>query len=372
MKIKASKLREWNTQFEFSVKTNISGCSVYPLTTKELFSIVGEKAREAYEDLSLAYTKAWGENLLRQEIAKTYQKVNSDNVLVTTGAIEAIFLIMNAIVEPGDEIICFFPSYQALFQVAETCGAKIRWWPLNQENNFVPDMKHLEKSITSKTKAIVINQPQVPTGFVFDQKDCERLIAICRKFNLYLVSDEVARWLYLRQEGETLPAADLYEKAISIGDFSKPFGAGGLRIGWLASHDKGVLEKCIPLRGYTTMSNSAPSECLATLILKNREKILEPRLETARRNYQILGDFVAENSESLSLIKPKGGVTAFVKLENEIDSGAFCRGLIQQENILLVPGDVYAVKDRVRVGFGCRAEVFQKGLEGLERYLAKI
>jgi len=256
-----------------------------------------------------------------------------------------------------------------LFEVAKTCGVKIKWWKLNERNNFSPDFNQLLRLITKNTKAIIINQPQVPTGFVFTKSDYLNLIEICRKYGLYLVSDEVCRWLYLDGSNGIPPAADLYDKAISIGDVSKSFGAGGLRIGWLVSQNKEILEKCIPLRGYTTMSNSAPSEFLATLILKNKKAILKPRLETAKINYQLFEKFVCEYTDKISLIPPIGGVTVFPKLKSKTNSLNFCKKLIEKENIMLVPGVVYGMPKNFRLGFGCKTKIFKRGLAGLRRYL---
>ncbi|MDP3093747.1 MAG: aminotransferase class I/II-fold pyridoxal phosphate-dependent enzyme [bacterium] len=372
MKIQPSKLREWNTKFEFSTKINISDCSIYPLTLKELFLIAGKGAKKEFEKLSLGYTKTWGEDILRQEIAKTYQNIKADNILVTNGAIEAIFLIMNVLSNTGDEMISFFPNYQALFQIAKTCGVKIKWWKLDEKKYFSPDFNQLSRLITKDTKAIIINQPQVPTGFVFTKSDYLTLIKICRKCGLYLVSDEVCRWLYLDKSNGISPAVDLYDKAISIGDVSKSFGAGGLRIGWLASQNREILEKCIPLRGYTTMSNSAPSEYLATLILRNRKEILKSRLTTAEINYQLLDKFVRKNIDKISLIMPAGGVTVFPKLKLKINSLNFCKKLIEKKNTMLVPGTVYGMPKNLRLGFGCKTRLFRKGLAGLQQYLKSL
>lgn len=369
MKIKSAKLRKWNTQYEFSVKINISDCSTYPLTTKELFSVLDNQDKEEYLKIGLGYTQTWGNERLRQTIAETYQKIKADNILITNGAIEGIFLILNSLSNPGDEMISLFPIYQSLYQIPQTCGVKIKWWNLDENDNFSPDFDQLIKLISPRTKAIIINQPHVPTGFIFDKNEYQDLISIARKYNLYLISDEVCRWLYLKKENEIPPVVNLYEKAISIGDFSKPFGTGGLRIGWLVCQNRKIIEKCISLRGYTTMSNSAPSEYLATLVLKNKDKFLKPRVETALTNYQLLEQFVQRNKRKISLIKPRGSVTAFPKIKLGIDSREFCKGLIEKENTLLVPGDVYGINNRFRIGFGCTTDNFERGLEKLQLYL---
>ena len=369
MKITASKLRNWNTQFEFSVKYNISDCSTYALTTKELFSLAGEKARNEYLNLSLKYTESLGGLLLRREISNLYLNLKPENILATNGAIEAIFLIMNSLLNKGDNIIVQFPIYQALYQVAESNGVKIKRWNLKKENNFLPDLAELNNLIDKNTKMIVINQPQVPIGSIMGKEMLKALINLAEKNNLYIVSDEVCLPL-LWDVKNTVPAlADIYKKGISLGDVSKPFGAGGLRIGWLAAQNISIFKNCLALRGYTTMSNSGPSEFLAALILKNKEKILAPRLKVLRKNFTGLIRLVEKNKEIFNLIRPRGGATAFVNYNLKIKSDDFCRKLIKKYNTLLVPGSVYGLENYFRIGLGAKPEIFQIGLKNLERFI---
>lgn len=372
MKITAAKLREWNTQFEFSVKYNISDCSTYALTTKELFNLAGKKARNEYLNLSLKYTESSGSSLLRQEISNLYLNLKKENILVINGAIEAIFLIMNSLLNQGDNIIVQFPIYQALYQVAEFNGVETRKWKLKKENNFLPDLTELDNLIDENTKMIVINQPQVPIGSIMGKEMLKALINIAEKYNLYIVSDEVCLPLLWNIKKNVPAIADIYKKGVSIGDISKPFGAGGLRIGWLAAQDISIFKDCLALRGYTTMSNSGPSEYLATLILKNKEKILQPRLKILRKNFAGLIRLVKKNQEFFSLTMPRGGATAFVNYNLKINSDDFCRELIKKYNTLLAPGSVYGMENYFRIGLGARPEIFQTGLKNLEKFIKQL
>ncbi|MBI2459373.1 MAG: aminotransferase class I/II-fold pyridoxal phosphate-dependent enzyme [Parcubacteria group bacterium] len=372
MKITASKLRDWNSEFEFSVKYNISDCSTYALTTKELFSLAGKKARNEYLNLSLKYTESLGDPLLRQAVSKLYLNLKKENILATNGAIEAIFLIMNSLLNKGDNIIAQFPIYQALYQVAQSNGVKIRRWNLKKENNFLPDLAELNNLIDKNTKMIVINQPQVPIGSIMDKDMLETLINIAGKYNLYIVSDEVCLPLAWASKNMVPALADIYKKGISIGDISKPFGAGGLRIGWIATQSLEIFKNCLALRGYTTMSNSGPSEYLAALILKSKDKILEPRLKTLRKNFARLIIFVRKNKDFFSLTTPRGGATAFISYNFKINSDDFCRQLIKKYNILLVPGNVYGLENYLRIGLGAKPVIFQTGLKYLEKFVKQF
>lgn len=372
MKITAAKLRQWNTRFEFSVKYNISDCSTYALTVEELFKLAGKKARDEYLNLSLKYTESSGKPLLRREISNLYLNLEKENILATNGAIEAIFLIMNSLLNQGDNIIVQFPIYQALYQVAESNGVKIKKWNLKKENNFLPDLAELDNLIDENTKMIVINQPQVPIGSIMEKEMLKALINLAEKYDLYIVADEVCLPLLWNIKNTVPAVADIYKKGISIGDISKPFGAGGLRIGWLAAQDINIFKDCLALRGYTTMSNSGPSEFLAALILKNRGKILWPRLKVLRKNFAGLARLVKKNEEIFSLARPRGGATAFINYNLKINSDDFCRELIKKYDTLLVPGSVYGLENYFRIGLGAKSEVFETGLKNLERFIGQF
>lgn len=369
MKIQPSKLRDWNTRFEFSVKYNISDCSTYDLTTSEIFKIAGSRAKREYLKLGLGYTKSWGDDNLRTAISGLYnnRKITANNVLVTNGAVEAIFLIINSIATAGDNIIIQFPYYPAWRGGAALNQVAIRAWSTKNEDNFSASLKNLEKLIDSRTKAIIIGQPQVPGGSILNYDSLKKIITIASRNKLYLIADEVCLWL--ANDKNISPLASLYNKGISISDLSKSFGAGGLRIGWLATSDQEILNNCLPLRGYTTMSNTAPSEYLASLILKNKRKFIAPRLKMARKNYQLLKKFLDKYKRVFEFSAPQVGVTALVKLKMNISSLVFCEGLIKKYSTMLVPGSAYGLNNYFRIGFGGPTAIFKKGLEQLEKYI---
>ena len=150
---------------------------------------------------------------------------------------------------------------------------------------------------------------------------------------------------------------------------SKPYGLGGLRIGWLASHHKNLLAACSGLRDYTTMCSSAPSEFLAVIALENKNKILNRKISLARENLSLLEQFIQENGDILSWTKPKGGVSAFPRYNLDLDSVQFCEGLIKRENTLLLPGSVFGLEYHFRIGFGKGKKDFRAGLNKIGRYL---
>lgn len=369
MKLKPFGLEQWFVQYEFNVSNNLSASCALPTATSELLELGGASAREEYLSLALDYIPSRGTERLRSAIAGWFKNISGEQVMVTTGASEAIWLLMNHLFSAGDEIIVEQPIYQSLFDVARFAGARIIPWPLKAENQFRPAPEELESLITSRTRAVVINHPHSPTGSVISQGELERLVAICENYNIHLISDEVYRDIVYRPEDMVSPAADLSPCAVSIGDMTKPFGLGGLRVGWLASRDHRLLEGCSTWRDYTTMCCSAPGEYLAALAMDHRKEILTPKIALAADNLSLLAEYIEKNSDVLEWVRPRGGFSAFPRYKFTLDSRTFCRELLEQEDILLLPGSVFGVEYHFRIGFSRYTASFKAGLEALDRYL---
>lgn len=372
MKLRPFDLEQWFVQYEFKVSNNLSASCALPTDTCELLEYGGEAARKEYVSLPLDYIPSRGTERLRAAVADWFQNISSKQVLVTTGASEAIWLLMNNLLSAGDEIIVEQPAYQSLSEIARFAGAKVTPWVLRTENQYRPNLEELEKIITPHTRALVINHPHSPTGSVITQGELERLIAICEKFKIRLISDEVYRGILYQPGDLAAPAADLSPYAVSIGDLTKPFGLGGLRVGWLATRNHQLLEKCSLWRDYTTMCCSAPGEFLAALALEHRKEIMAKKIALAQENLSLLTSFIEKNSDVLEWVMPQGGFSAFPRYKFNLDSRTFCRGLIEQEDVLLLPGSVFGVENHFRIGFGRDTASFKAGLEALGRYLNKL
>ncbi len=156
------------------------------------------------------------------------------------GAEEAIFIFMNVTLEPGDHIIVHFPCYQSLVEIARTIGCEVSIWMANEDDNWELDIDFLRRNIQDSTKAIIINCPHNPTGYVMSHAKLIQIVELARQHHLLLFSDEVYRFLEQCAE-DTLPAAcDLYENAVSLGVMSKTYGLAGLRIGWVATRNQDI------------------------------------------------------------------------------------------------------------------------------------
>lgn len=372
MRLKPFELERWFALYEFEVENNMCASCAEMTSTADLLNLAGPKKTEQYLNLSLDYIPNPGTPRLREEIVRIYPGISPGQIQVTTGASEAIYLLMLNLLQSGDNIVVQYPIYQSLFSLAESMGIEVRYWQLQNQSDFIWDPSELEKLVDQKTKLIVINNPHSPTGSMLSLKQLREVIRIVEKNGSFLLSDEVYYGLVYDNRDLIPPAVTLSERAISVGDMTKPYGLGGLRIGWIASHNQELLQDCSGARDYTTMCCSAPSEFLAVIALENRERLLERKLELARENLLLLERFVERNCDLLSLTKPKGGVSAFPRYNLPIGSEQFCADLVKKENTLLLPGAVFGLEYHFRIGFGGERERFEKGLVKIEHYLKDL
>lgn len=353
MKITPFKLERYFARYEFSAPYLLSCSDCEPLTMEELLSLSDQETSTLWKQLSLGYTEAQGHPLLREEISKFYASIKANEVLVLTPQ-EGIFIAMNVLLEPGDHVVSTFPGYQSLYDVARAIGCDVsRWGPKIRDNSWKFDPKDLEAAIKENTKLIVINFPHNPTGALLNRSDYEATINIARERDIVLFSDEMYRFLEFNEKDGLDSASDLYENAISLFGMSKTFGLPGLRIGWLTTKNREIFNQLASFKDYTTICNSAPSEILALVALRAKDKIVAKNMEIISRNLGILDDFFKRFSHVFEWIKPQAGSIAFPKLMLEEGSDAFCSDLVDKQGVMLLPSTVYDYHDNhVRFGFG--------------------
>lgn len=367
MKINPFLLERYFAKYEFTAPYLLCSSDCETLSIEQLLSLTDNK-EEAIKNLlevKLGYTESKGDPLLREKISKFYNKnvINSDNILTFAGAAEGIFLFMNAILNKGDNVITIFPAYQSLYEVAKSIGASVSLWKIEQKDKWFFDIDALKKMIKKNTRALIINFPHNPTGYMPSVEEYNQIIEICRDRKIYLFSDEVYRFIEydvsINKNGdvkivmrEHLPSAcELYENAISLGVMSKSFGLAGLRIGWISSMNKEILNKIAILKDYTTICSSAPSEFLAKVAIDYKDLILNRIRDIIFDNLKELIKFFNKWNGYFHFSVPQGGSIGFPWYYRNTDELA--KNLIESKGVLLMPSSMFEFgKNHFRVGFG--------------------
>jgi aspartate/methionine/tyrosine aminotransferase len=357
MRIADFALERYFATWEFAVQHVLCASDVEGWSMAELLALADDETAAMWAGLHLGYTESTGHPVLRREIAALYATLGADDVLVFAGAEEAVFCLMTTSLEPGDHVVVTWPGYQSLYEVARAIGAKVGLHLLREEDGWALDVDRLVRSFHADTRMVVVNAPHNPTGMLPTPEEWRRLAAECSSRGIRLVADEVYR--FLEHDGApTLPAgADLDERAVSIGVMSKSFALAGLRIGWLATRDRAVLDRCARMKDYTTICSAAPSEVLALIALRARDRVLDRSRSIVSANLGVLDEFFARRADALSWVRPKGGSTGFPKLVSGGPAGAsadtFAARLVEATGVLLLPSSTFGFGDsHFRIGLG--------------------
>jgi aspartate/methionine/tyrosine aminotransferase len=374
-------LERYFARHEFSARYLLSASDCQGPTMAALVASADDEMRARWGSLHLGYTESQGLPELRTEIATLYgsqvgaeRVVDAEQVLVAAPE-EAIFLTMHALLAPGDHVICTFPGYQSLYELARSIGCEVDLWgpdgPVEgaERAAWRFDPAGLETLIRPDTKLVVWNFPHNPTGALPLAGDFSRLVDTVARAGAWLFSDEMYRLLEPASESRLPAAVDLYERAVSLAGMSKAFGLAGLRIGWVATRDQALLERIKSLKDYTTICSSAPSELLALMALRSAESILAANVARIDRNVQAATAFFDRHREVFSWVPPQAGTVCFPRLATASGAAAFCARLLERTGALLLPSTVYGYGDsHFRLGLG--RDDFSAGLEVLDDYLA--
>lgn len=350
-------LEVYFAKWEFTAKYNMTGSDAENMTLDELLSLASAEDREAFSTVSLGYTETFGAPALREEIARTYDTIRPEHVLCFAGAEEAIYVAMQILLEPEDHAIVVTPNYQSAetvpLSICEVTGV-----PLEIERDWDLDVDRLRDAVRPNTKLISINFPNNPTGRIIPRASLDAIIEICRKQGIWLFSDEVYRMIERHPSLRLPQAVDVYERAISLNVMSKAYGLPGLRIGWLVCKDRDMLVRFERYKHYLSICNSAPSEVLARIALKARDRILEKNREIVRSNLKELGAFFAEFPDLFDWKVPDGGCVGFIPYNGKEGVEEFTRRLVKEAGVLFLPASIYRSElnkvpaNCMRVGYG--------------------
>jgi capreomycidine synthase len=362
MKVRPAPLEDWLRDYYFNAEYDISSSGVEPYSMAELRAMTGLRQADLDE---LIFTDGYslGSPALRDIIAARCGDGDPGRVMTANGSSESISLVLMGLLRPGDEVVVVEPGYHLLVEFAIGLGCAPRTWRLDPAAGWRPNLDELAELVTERTRAIIVNFPQNPTGVSISAAELDRLVDIARGADAYLLWD--AAFVDLVLDGDPLPdPSTVYDRAISFGTFSKAFGLPGLRFGWcLAPPD--VLAECVRIRDYTTLHVAPLIELLARRVLENADSFVKPRLEQARANREIVREWAAARPDQVSIVLPSGGVAAFPRLLGVPDVDKFCDDLFLRRGVLVIPGSCFGVPQHIRLGFGGATEALVRGLDRL-------
>jgi aminotransferase len=323
------------------------------------------------------YTSNAGKLELRQAISDHLLKrydVHYDpirEILITVGVSEALYLVMNALLDPGDEVIiptpCFV-SYQAEVILAGGVPVEV---PSNPEDNFQLDPERIRSAISPRTKIIFIGYPNNPTGAVASHQVLAEVAKIAEEHNLLIISDEIYDRLVYNHAHVCVPALDeaTCRRTILLGGFSKDYAMTGWRIGYACGPAE-IISGMTRIHQYTIMSAPTTAQDAALVSLTSGEKYVRDMLAEYDRRRRLIVDGL--NRLGLGTFEPHGAFYAFPNISSSgMDDETFAETLLREEHVAVVPGNAFGPGGEgfVRCCYATSYEKIEEALRRIEKFM---
>ncbi len=342
--------------------------SSQPLPLRELERLQDDEVTGLFDHLELGYARTGGHPKLLTEIARHYgAPITEECVLTFPGAQAGIFSTLISLLDENDHAVVVSPCYPSLENVpaalCETTRVRLRY-----ERQWRLDLDEIRDNLRPNTRVIILNSPNAPTGSLIRARTQAQLVEIARERGAWIFSDEVYRLLELDVADRLPPVATLYEKGISLGVMSKPFGLGGLQIGWIACQRREILEATAQLQQYMAVCNAAPSELHAITAFRNAETIISRQRRICLDNMVLLDRFFEEYANLFEWVRPRSGCVGFPRLKSEVSVDDFAQQLADGPGVLVMPASVYDFAGNFfRIGFA--HTTMPRSLERFEEFV---
>lgn len=365
------KMERFQSLWENIVKYNLAESGVKPFKLKEIIEMTNSYG--SLKNLKLGYNQTNGSEKLRSLISEMYEDSNKENVLVTNGSAEANFLSIFSLLNKGNEVIIMLPNYMQIWNLAKGLGCKVKaLWLKEDGKKWFIDIEKLKNKISKSTKLIALCNPNNPTGAIIKEKDIKAIVEIARDYGSWILSDEVYKGTEFNEDSsQTLWGK--YDKAIIVSGLSKAYGLPGIRIGWVVSEKK-FIQKLWSYHDYTTIAPSCISDFIAQQILEPniRLKIFQRTKNILKSNIKILDEWIRKNDKVFSYIPPQATAVAFIKQKLGISSLEFCKKLLYEKNVLILPSEYFGMKGYIRIGYGQEQKYLKNGLEKISEFLSNF
>jgi aspartate/methionine/tyrosine aminotransferase len=355
------RLETYFSRWEFAAAHSFTASDAQTMTIREVLDLAG-LTLEDIGGIDLGYRPTYGTDELRAAVAARYATVAPEDVLAFTGAQEALFWLLAELLCDGGHAVVAVPNYQSAETIPLASSASVSGLPLWQgtgaDLRWTLDLDRLVSLLRPDTRLVAVNFPNNPTGFLPDRVTFVELARICHERGIVLVADEVYRGIEA-DPATTLPhAADLTPTAVSVNVMSKSYGLPGLRVGWVATKDRALLDRLERRKHYTSICNPGVTEHLATVALGVTDQIHARNRAIVVDNIARVRDFFADYPGLFAFEAPMGGCVAFPRYLGADGVEAFAQRAVEEAGVLTLPASIYASAlasvptDRFRIGFG--------------------
>jgi aspartate/methionine/tyrosine aminotransferase len=352
------------------VHHDLSESGVLPLEVGEL--LAGREDPEAFLRTALGYPLSEGSELTRERIAGWYEGASLTNVTVVNGGSEANHLVLWSVLEPGDRLAFMLPNYLQGWGLGRHYGEATDVFRLRLEGDrWALDTDELEPAIGPRTKAVMVCNPNNPTGHVLTTAEMDAIVAAAERVGAWLICDEIYRGAELQGEELTPTFWGRYDRVAVTSGLSKAFAMPGLRIGWVVA-PVDLIAEVWRRHDYTTLTPGMLSDRLCAIAMEpsTRDRVLERTRRIVRTQLPRLESWIGGHGDLFTYVPPRAGAIAYVGYDLPISSTELIDRIRTERSVLLVPGDMFFGEDRgIRFGYGMDIERTMAGLARVDDVL---
>lgn len=357
MRLPDFKVEQWMNDYENDAIYNMTDTCVKALTLQELLDLEDFD----FNELTLDYGQITGDVELKKEILSLYERGTIDNITTAQGCLQANELVMNTLLEKGDEVICVVPGYQQFVDIPKSIGCKVNLIELD-ERDWRIDVEKFKRMLNASTKMIILNNPSNPTGTEYSKDFMNLLIEACKPYGTYILCDEVYRGL-----NQEVSISDIYENGISTSSLSKVFSLAGLRLGWIKANEY-VIHQINVRRDYSMISTGPLVDKLGRIALKHKDELVLRAKSIISSNKNIVREWLKENPR-FDCVLPNGGTVCFLKYYFDLKSETFAKLLLAEKGVFFVPGSCFDKEYYFRLGLAQDSKQFKAGLDELSNFV---
>lgn len=372
MKIDNFVLENWLNPACMSEKNEIylGGSCVSPMTVEELFELTGEDMNAFLEEvkhMNLGYGNFEGTPRTRKAIAKLYESVKAEDVVLVHGGTGANNTVVMTLIEPTDNVISIMPNYQQFHSIPRSLGAEVRQIDLKAEEGYKLNLDEVRAAADENTKAILFTNPNNPTGSLLSIEEMKEIVRIAEGVGAWVVCDEMYRGL----GEEYMPSfADLYEKAIVTCSSSKIYSMAGTRVGWIICKNSEMRWNLFNRRSYDSICGGVFDEWIFAIALEHADKIYERSRRIVNENKAIIDKWL-EGHKYLHQYADSYSTTYLIHYDLDVDSVDFCEGLMDKKGVLVCHGDCFYIPHTFRMTLS-HADNLEEGLRRIDEYIEEL
>jgi aspartate/methionine/tyrosine aminotransferase len=371
--IERFEMERYQSRFWHEVEYDLSESGVLPMTIRELLGPAAD-AEAFLSGTALGYPLSEGSYETRANIAAWYPETDAWNVTVTNGGSEANFLTLWSLLRRDDRLAFMVPNYLQGAAMGRAFGKATDTFSLRlSEGSWSLDLEELDQAVGKKTRAIMVCNPNNPTGYVLSEAEMDAIVGVADRVGAWIVADEIYRGAELDTDATSPTFRGRYDKVVVTGGLSKAFAMPGLRIGWVVA-PAGFVERIWDHHDYTTLTPGLVSDRLAALAMLPdvREAILTRTRLIIRANRPAVEAWLLSHEDIFAWARPTAGAIAYASYDLPIGSKKLVERIRQERGVLLVPGSMFGLKKGLRFGFGYDIERTMKALALVDETLADV